>query len=207
MLGIVGIGWWDVTVEGFANHAGTTPMDKRQDALLATARFVEMVNRVVTSEPGRQVGTVGRIQALPGAPNVIPGKVVCSLELRDLDPLKIERLYQRVREEAQQIATASHTTFTFTETHRSVPALTDPRLQALIENCAIDRKLSTTRLPSGAGHDAQYVAQICPAGMIFVPSVGGISHSPKEFTKPQDIVNGANVLLDTIQRLDGADWT
>jgi N-carbamoyl-L-amino-acid hydrolase len=207
VLGIVGIGWWDVTVEGFANHAGTTPMDKRQDALLATARFIEMVNRVVTSEPGRQVGTVGRIQALPGAPNVIPGNVVCSLELRDLDPLKIERLYQRVREEAQRIATASKTTFSFTETHRSVPALTDPRLQALIENAALDRGLTSTRLPSGAGHDAQYVAQIAPAGMIFVPSVGGISHSPKEFTKPQDVVNGANVLLDTIQRLDAADWT
>ncbi|HKW01514.1 MAG TPA: Zn-dependent hydrolase [Vicinamibacterales bacterium] len=207
VLGIVGIGWWDVTVEGFANHAGTTPMDKRQDALLAAARFIEMVNRVVTSEPGRQVGTVGRIQALPGAPNVIPGNVVCSLELRDLDPLKIERLYQRVREEAQRIATASKTTISFAETHRSVPALTDPRVQALIENAALDRGLTSTRLPSGAGHDAQYVAQIAPAGMIFVPSVGGISHSPKEFTKPQDIVNGANVLLDTIQRLDAADWT
>jgi N-carbamoyl-L-amino-acid hydrolase len=207
VLGIVGIGWWDVTVDGFANHAGTTPMDKRQDALLATARFIDMVNRVVTSEAGRQVGTVGRIQALPGAPNVIPGKVTCSLELRDLDPLKIERLYQRVHEEAQRIATASRTTFTFAETHRSVPALTDPRLQALIENVALDRGLTATRLPSGAGHDAQYVAQIAPAGMIFVPSVGGISHSPKEFTKPQDVVNGANVLLDTILRLDTADWT
>ena len=207
VLGIVGIGWWDVTVEGFANHAGTTPMDKRQDALLAAARFIEMVNRVVTSEAGRQVGTVGRIQALPGAPNVIPGQVVCSLELRDLDPLKIERLYQRVLEQAQQIGAASHTTFSFVETHRSVPALTDPRLQALIEVSALDRRLTTMKLPSGAGHDAQYVAQIAPAGMIFVPSVGGVSHSPKEFTKPQDVVNGANVLLDTIQRLDTADWT
>jgi N-carbamoyl-L-amino-acid hydrolase len=139
-------------------------MDKRQDALLATARFIEMVNRVVTSEAGRQVGTVGRIQALPGAPNVIPGKVTCSLELRDLDPLKIERLYQRVHEEAQRIATASRTTFTFAETHRSVPALTDPRLQALIENVALDRGLTATRLPSGAGHDAQHVAQIARRG-------------------------------------------
>jgi N-carbamoyl-L-amino-acid hydrolase len=207
VLGIVGIGWWDVTVEGFANHAGTTPMDKRQDALLATARFIEMVNRVVTSEAGRQVGTVGRIQALPGAPNVIPGKVLCSLELRDLDPLKIERLYQRVHEEAQQIGAASRTTFSFAETHRSVPALTDPRIQGLIEVSALDRKLTVTKLPSGAGHDAQYVAQIAPAGMIFVPSIGGISHSPKEFTRPQDVINGANVLLDTIQRLDTADWT
>jgi N-carbamoyl-L-amino-acid hydrolase len=207
VLGIVGIGWWDVTVDGFANHAGTTPMDHRQDALLAAARFVEMVNRVVTSMPGRQVGTVGRIQALPGAPNVIPGRVQCSLELRDLEPATIERLYQRVREEAGAIGKMNGTTFTFTETHRSVPALTDPRVQALIDGAARGRGLSTTTLPSGAGHDAQYVAQICPVGMIFVPSVGGISHSPKEFTRPQDVVNGANVLLDTIVRLDGADWT
>src|SRR5690242_13636291 len=88
--GIVSINWWDVTIEGFANHAGTTAMNNRQDALLAAAKFIEAVNRVVTSVPGRQVGTVGRIQALPGAPNVIPGKVVCSLELRDLDAAKIK---------------------------------------------------------------------------------------------------------------------
>jgi N-carbamoyl-L-amino-acid hydrolase len=207
VLGIVGIGWWDVTIDGFGNHAGTTPMDKRQDALLAAARFIEMVNRVVTSEPGRQVGTVGRIQALPGAPNVIPGQVVCSLELRDLDAGKIERLYQRVRAEALRIGADSHTTFTFAETHRSIPALTDPRLQSFIDGAAKARGFTTTSLPSGAGHDAQYVAQFCPAGMIFVPSIGGISHSPKEFSRPQDIVNGANVLLDTIQKLDAAAWT
>src|SRR5437660_10604341 len=98
--GIVGINWWDVTIEGFANHAGTTPMNQRQDALLAAAKFIEAVNRVVNSIPGRQVATVGRIQALPGAPNVIPGKVVCSLELRDLDASKIEMLYQKIRGEA-----------------------------------------------------------------------------------------------------------
>ena len=102
--GIVGINWWDVTIEGFANHAGTTPMNNRQDALLAAAKFVQAVNRVVTSVPGRQVGTVGRIQALPGAPNVIPGKVVLSLELRDLDAAKIQMLYRKIRAEADQIA-------------------------------------------------------------------------------------------------------
>src|SRR2546425_11063637 len=95
--GIVGINWWDVTIEGFANHAGTTPMNQRQDALLAAAKFIEAVNRIVTSIPGRQVGTVGRIQALPGAPNVIPGKVILSLELRDLDAAKIQMLYQKIR--------------------------------------------------------------------------------------------------------------
>jgi N-carbamoyl-L-amino-acid hydrolase len=200
--GIVGIGWWDVTVEGFGNHAGTTTMDNRRDALLAAARYVEMVNRVVKSEPGRQVGTVGRIQAFPGAPNVIPGKVLASLEIRDLDQAKIVRLYEKVKAEAQQIGAATGTTFTFAETYLSTPAFMDRKVQGVIESAAKGLGLSTKYLPSGAGHDAQYMAQIAPSGMIFVPSVDGISHSPKEYTKPGDVVNGANVLLQTILRLD-----
>jgi len=111
--GIVGINWWDVTIEGFANHAGTTPMNQRQDALLAAAKFIEAVNRVVNSIPGRQVGTVGRIQALPGAPNVIPGKVILSLELRDLDAANIQMMYEEIRTEADQIAQASKVKFDF----------------------------------------------------------------------------------------------
>src|SRR6185503_18345167 len=95
--GIVGINWWEVTIEGFANHAGTTPMNQRHDALLAAARYVDAVNRVVTREPGRQVGTVGRIQAMPGAYNVIPGKVVTTLELRDLDAAKVQTLFGQIK--------------------------------------------------------------------------------------------------------------
>src|SRR5262249_6869267 len=91
--GIVGIKQWEVTVGGFANHAGTTPMDQRHDALLAASNFAVAVNRIVRSVPGRQVGTVGRMQAFPGAPNVIPGQVVCSIELRDLDASKVDILY------------------------------------------------------------------------------------------------------------------
>ena len=201
--GIVGIGWWDVTIDGFGNHAGTTPMDKRRDALLAASKYVQVVNRVVTSEPGRQVGTVGRIQALPGAPNVIPGQVQTSLEIRDLDPAKIARLAGKVMDEATKIGAGNGTTFTFKETYLSTPAIMDPGVQKTIEASAKALNLTTKYLPSGAGHDAQYMAQIMPTGMIFCPSVGGISHSPKEFTKPQDVVNGANVLLQTILALDG----
>ena len=200
--GIVGIGWWDVTIDGFGNHAGTTPMDKRRDALLAASKYVQMVNRVVTSEPGRQVGTVGRIQALPGAPNVIPGQVQTSLEIRDLDQAKIVRLAKNVMDEATKIGAENGTTFTFKETYLSTPAIMDSGVQKTIEAAAKGLGLTAKYLPSGAGHDAQYMAQIMPAGMIFCPSVGGISHSPKEFTKPQDVVNGANVLLQTILALD-----
>ena len=202
--GIVGINWWDVTVQGFANHAGTTPMDRRRDALLAAARFIEAVNRVVTSVPGRQVGTVGRIQALPGAPNVIPGTVVLSLELRDLDAAKIAMLYERIRAEARRIGDASGTTFDFKEINVNEPAPTDRRLRGMIADAARELGLTTKLMPSGAGHDAQDMARIGPAGMIFVPSVGGISHSPRELSRAEDITNGANVLLGTVLEFDAA---
>lgn len=200
--GIVGINWWDVTIEGFANHAGTTPMNQRHDALLAAAKFVEAVNRIVTSIPGRQVGTVGRIQAFPGAPNVIPGKVVLSLELRDLDAAKISQLYTMILAEAQQIAGASGTRFDFKEINANIPAPTDERIRRLIAEAAAGLGFSTKTLPSGAGHDAQDMARLCPVGMIFIPSIAGISHSPREFSRPEDVANGVNVLLHTLLKLD-----
>ncbi|MEK6301351.1 MAG: Zn-dependent hydrolase [Acidobacteriota bacterium] len=200
--GIVGIMHWEVTIEGFANHAGTTPMNQRRDALLAGAKFIEAVNRVVTGMPGRQVGNVGRIQAMPGAYNVIPGKVVLTLELRDLDSAKVEAMFGKIRVEATRIAESTGTTFDFKQTSASYPALTDLRMRKLIDETAKGLGLTTKSLPSGAGHDAQEIARLGPVGMIFVPSVGGISHSPREFSRPEDIANGANVLLQTLIRLD-----
>src|SRR5258708_1086088 len=193
--GIVGINWWDVTIEGFANHAGTTPMNNRQDALLAAAKFIEAVNRIVTSIPGRQVGTVGRIQALPGAPDVIPGKVILSLELRDLDEGTINLMYRQIYLEARRIARESKVTFEFKEINVNIPAPTDSRIWPLIEESAKELGLTTRLMPSGAGHDAQDMARLAPAGMIFIPSIGGITHSPKEFSRPKDIENGAHVVL------------
>lgn len=201
--GIVGINWWDVTIEGFANHAGTTPMDRRQDALLAAAHLIIAVNKVVTDVPGRQVGTVGRIRAEPGAPNVIPGKVVMSLELRDLSAEKIESLFQNIVKEAKAIEEKSGTKISFSPIEATaVPAPTDPSIKKIIAESAEELGLSYLLMPSGAGHDAQNMAKIAPTGMIFVPSVGGVSHSPKEYTPPKDIANGANVLLHTILKID-----
>jgi N-carbamoyl-L-amino-acid hydrolase len=201
--GIVGIRWWDVTIEGVPNHAGTTPMNRRRDAMLSAAEFVLAVNRVATSIPGRQVATVGRIRAEPGAPNVIPGKVVLSLEIRDLAADKMVAVYDAVRAEADKIAQARQTPFTFTQLKvSSEPAPTDQRLQRIIAKAADSLKLTNKVMPSGAGHDAQEIAHIAPTGMIFVPSVGGVSHSPKEFTSQQDMANGANVLLQTLLAID-----
>ncbi len=202
--GIVGILDSEVSVVGLANHAGTTPMDQRHDALLSAARFVDKFNQMVTSVPGHQVGTVGWIKAEPGAYNVIPGKVSLGVELRDLDASKINALFDRTRKVADEIGRLNGTTFHFSPKELSAPALTDKAVQGLIEATAKRLNLSTKLMPSGAGHDAQEMANLGPIGMIFVPSVGGISHSPKEFSNSADIENGANVLLGTLLSLDVA---
>lgn len=201
--GIVGIDEWEITVEGFANHAGTTPMDKRQDALLAASKLVIAVNEVINSYEGRQVGTVGKVAASPGAYNVIPGKVMLGLEIRDLSSDKILKLFQDVEKRAAEIAQSTRTKISFRNLNvPAKPALMTNAIQDKITESAKMLGYSFKRMQSGAGHDAQEMAQIAPAGMIFVPSVGGISHSPKEFTKAVDMANGANVLLHTVLALD-----
>ncbi len=200
--GIVGVNRWEVTIDGFSNHAGTTPMDRRKDALLVAARFIDAVNRIVRDTPGLQVGTVGRIRVLPNAPNVIPGKVILSLDLRDLESKRIESLYQEIANAGKQIAATVGATITFKQTSVQVPALTDARVRQSIFDAAVELGLTTKVLRSGAGHDAQAIARIAPMGMIFIPSVEGISHTPEEYSRPTDIVNGANVALRTLLKLD-----
>jgi N-carbamoyl-L-amino-acid hydrolase len=200
--GIVGISWWDVTVEGMANHAGTTPMDRRRDAMVSAAELTLAINRVANELEGRQVATVGRIRALPGAPNVVPGRVEMSLEIRDLDAAKIERVFDLIEAESGRIAGARSTPVPFDAAPALPPAPTDERMRRIIATAADELGLSYQRMPSGAGHDAQDLALIAPTGMIFVPSVDGISHSPQEFTTAQDIANGASVLLRTVLAVD-----
>lgn len=201
--GIVGIVHWEVTVEGFANHAGTTPMAMRQDALLAASKFIIAVNEVINSVKGNQVGTIGKIAAMPGAYNVIPGKVVLGLEIRDLSSAKIEMLFQAIEKRAAAIALSSKTTISFVrQANASKPALTDKMLQQKINASAKALGFSTKFMQSGAGHDAQEIAMIAPVAMIFIPSVGGISHSPKEFSTATAMAKGAKVLLQTILKLD-----
>ncbi len=200
--GIVGIRSWDVTITGFANHAGTTPMDERHNALLAAADLILAVDRIVRAEPGRQVGTVGRLLVKPNAQNVIPGEVVHTIELRDLSMDKLARLWDAIRAEGDRIMARREVTWTHVERPINVAALSDPAVRDLIAESARTLGLSNQVMPSGAGHDAQDLAKLGPMGMIFVPSIGGISHSPKELTRPEDVTNGANVLLQSVLRLD-----
>jgi len=200
--GIVSIDEYDVEIRGFANHAGTTPMPERRNALLAAAKLVEAVQEIVTREPGRQVGTVGRFVVYPNAPNVVPGLVKHSIELRDLSAEKIARLGDEIRKKAQEIAGKTRTEITIKKLENDPAAMATPQIQSCIEEAAASLGLKTMRLPSGAGHDAQIMAKLGPMGMIFVPSVGGISHSPRELTRWPDCANGANVLLQTILSMD-----
>jgi beta-ureidopropionase / N-carbamoyl-L-amino-acid hydrolase len=200
--GIVAIDKYDAIVTGFANHAGTTPMADRHDALLAAAQLAVAVHDVVTSEPGRQVGTVGHLEIAPNAPNVIPGSAKMSIELRDLSPEKLRRLGDAVRARARDIAASTRTTIELKPASLAPPASASSDVQDAIGRATEARRWSTMRLPSGAGHDAQMMAQIAPMGMIFVPSVGGVSHSPKELTHWDDCARGANVLLGTVLEMD-----
>ena len=200
--GIVSIDEYEVEFQGFANHAGTTPMPERRNALLAGAKLVEAVEDVVTREPGRQVGTVGRLEVFPNAHNVVPGLVKLSIELRDLSAEKIARLGEEVAQRAREIARQTGTEVEIKKVDHDPPAMADPEIQAKIEQAAAGLGLETMRLASGAGHDAQWMARLAPMGMIFIPSIGGISHSPKELTSWQDCAQGANVLLQTVLLLD-----
>ena len=200
--GIVGIMRWTVIVDGSTNHAGTTPMDRRSDAMVGAARFIDLVHTTARRMPGRQVATVGRIEAEPGAPNVIPGRVTMTLEIRDLSMAGIERVFNEISGNSVRITEETGTRFSFQRFYTSRAAPTALWIREIIETSAQGLGLSTHRMPSGAGHDAQSIALFAPVGMIFVPSVAGVSHAPDEHTIPQDIVNGANVLLQTLLELD-----
>ena len=201
--GIVGIQWWDVEVLGVANHGGTTPMPERKDSLVAASKLVIAVHDVALNMEGSQVATVGIINAEPGAPNVIPGRVTMSLEIRDLSMDKINVVFGEIEKRAMTIAKADEVRINFTAlANASIAAPTDMRLRKIIEDTATKLGLSSQRMASGAGHDAQDMAKIAPTGMIFVPSKGGISHAPAEFTSAKDMANGASVLVNAILKID-----
>jgi beta-ureidopropionase / N-carbamoyl-L-amino-acid hydrolase len=200
--GIVGLKRWTCVATGFANHAGTTPMNHRRDALAAASRDVLAVREIVRAETGQQVGTVGYMKAQPGAINVIPGRAEFPVELRDLDTAKIDHIWEAIQARFKQIDKEENV-----ETHcelleENAPARSEAAIQNAIRDAAKALGLATMDLPSAAVQDSQQIAKIAPIGMIFVPSRDGISHSPKEFSSWQDIANGAEVLYRVVLLLD-----
>jgi N-carbamoyl-L-amino-acid hydrolase len=196
--GIVSIDRYDVEIKGFANHAGTTPMPQRRDALLAASYLTVAVNEIVRREPGAQVGTVGQLSVSPNAPNVVPGLVRLTVELRDLSQSKIAGLGRQITARAREIGAETHTGIEVRPAAHHDAALATPEVQKSIEAACAKLGLKSRRLPSGAGHDAQMMATLGPMGMIFIPSVGGISHSPEELSRWDDCTRGVDVLLETV---------
>ena len=195
--GIVGQRRFNISVKGSANHAGTTPMQMRCDALVAAAQVVLAVNQIGNS-PGQQVATVGKMEVLPNAANVVPGWVEMSLDIRDLSSLHIDRLLEQLHSHLEEIAIATKTQISLHPCLHNEPALAEPSMQKEIAKSCEKLNLSYTYLPSRASHDAQEMAQITDMGMIFVPSAMGVSHDASEYTSPQQCTQGANVLLQTM---------
>jgi len=200
--GIVGQQRYTLTVKGQENHAGTTPMGMRQDALTAAARIVLAVEHLAQSAPGDPVATVGALQVFPNAPNIIPGLVTMTVDIRDLHQQTIDHLVTDLKTQLEQISTATQTQITIEPLLNVQPTLASPNIQQHITTVCQELGLTHLSLPSRASHDAQELGRCTDMGMIFVPSQGGISHSGEEYTPAQDCVQGAMVLLHTLLKLD-----
>ncbi|HSL93071.1 MAG TPA: M20 family metallo-hydrolase [Bacillota bacterium] len=200
--GIVGIARLIVTIKGQANHAGTTPMNRRRDALHTAAQVVLATRELgLKHMPG--VATVGVLKPLPGAVNVIPGEVELSIEIRHIADDLIESMVTQAEAMVADICAADGLQSSVRRIKSSHPSPTDEAFRALLTTAADKLGYTHLALPSGAGHDAQSLARIMPIGMLFVPSIGGISHSPFEDSHPEDIAAVANVLLETISNVLG----
>jgi N-carbamoyl-L-amino-acid hydrolase len=198
VTGVQGISWQELRLAGQSNHAGTTPIALRRDAGLVAAQIAVEVRRLVDAAGGAQVGTVGRITLHPGLVNVVAGSAELTVDLRNTDDDVLTRAEAELLEFAGEAALAEGVELTTRSLARFEPVSFDPVVVDLVEAIATEQGHTTKRMPSGAGHDAQMLARVCPAGMIFVPSVKGISHNPAEHTDPADLAAGADVLLHTV---------
>ncbi|WP_008316707.1 Zn-dependent hydrolase [Leptolyngbya sp. PCC 6406] len=202
--GVVGIRRWALSLTGEANHAGTTPMDLRHDALVAAAEITLAVRRIALQQPGNPVATVGYLNVLPNAVNIVPGRVDLSVDMRDLSCNCLHTMEQRLKQEAQGIAATHGVAITFKPLLCVEPTPAAPGIQGAIATVCDELGLSHCSLPSRAGHDALEIGRITDMGMIFVPSQAGISHSQAEYTSPEQCTQGATVLLHTFLKLDTA---
>jgi N-carbamoyl-L-amino-acid hydrolase len=196
-----GISWQEVTIRGVSNHAGTTPMQLRHDAGYCAARIGVFVRELVTRLGGLQVGTVGSVRLTPNLINVIPNQAVVSVDLRNTNDALLAEAEQAFAAFLETLAQEEGVTIETRGLVRTQPVIFDSKVLHVIEAVAAELGLPIRRMTSGAGHDAQMMARICPAAMIFVPSVGGISHNPREFTQARHLQLGADALLHTMLRL------
>jgi len=202
--GVQGISWQEVSIEGQANHGGTTPMSMRHDAGYAAAAVSHFVRQLATEFGPPQVGTVGSMQFRPDLVNVVAARAKLTVDLRNTDDAVLHDTEAHLAAFLNELGDAEGVRITTRQLARFEPVEFDERMVSLVEATAKRQGHTTKRMPSGAGHDAQMLARVCPSGMVFVPSVKGISHNPGEYTKPDDLVAGANVLLEVVRELADA---
>ena len=195
VTGVQGISWQEVTVEGQSNHAGTTPMNMRHDPAYVASNIAVFLRELANRFGGHQVCTVGKIDLHPNLINVVPQRAVLTLDIRNTDENKLKAAEAEVKAHLDRLATEECVTITTRPLARFEPVEFDEHVVELVSEIAKNQGNSVMRLPSGAGHDAQMLARVCPTAMIFVPSAKGISHNPAEYTSPGELEAGANVLL------------
>jgi N-carbamoyl-L-amino-acid hydrolase len=196
-----GISWQRITIEGEANHAGTIPMSMRRDAGHAAARAVTFLRDRARNANTPTVATVGCMSFEPNAINVIPSRATFTVDLRDPDEQRLQAEEAALAAYLKELAVAEEVTISVERLARFEPVTFDSKIVELVEDAARKRGLASKRTTSGAGHDAQMIARIAPSAMIFVPSISGISHNPREHTPDADLVAGANILLDVTAQL------
>lgn len=199
--GITGLSWTEVSITGRAAHAGTMPMHLRRDAAYAAGEIALFVRRLAQSMGGHQKGTVGRIELYPNLVNVVAERAVLTVDMRNTDENALQAAEQQLAGSLDRLAAQEQVAITTRSLARFEPVSFPSEMVSLIETTARELGLPCRRLPSGAGHDAQMMARLCPATMIFVPSVGGLSHNVREYTAPEHLHAGASVLLHAVLRL------
>lgn len=204
--GVQGISWTELTIVGQSCHAGTTPMRLRRDPGVVASRVNVFVRELAEKYGGAQVATCGVITHTPNLVNVVPSEVMMTVDLRNTSEAILQRAEAEFRRFVQEVAAAEGVDVEFRTLARFEPVDFDPRVVDLVEATAGTREFSTHRMPSGAGHDAQMFARICPTAMIFTPSVNGLSHNVEEYTAPADLEAGANVLLDVMVALTNTEF-
>ena len=203
---VQGISWTELVLTGQSNHAGTTPMTLRRDPMVVAAEVAVAARNIAVEFGGSQVATVGSLTLHPNLVNVVPAHATMTVDLRNTDEKALQRAEDELRKRTLELAQSEGIDVNSRTLARFEPVEFDDRIVDQIEQLATQRGLSTKRMPSGAGHDAQMMARICPTGMIFVPSVDGISHNPAEHTDEQDLIAGAQLLADAMLALTEVNW-
>jgi N-carbamoyl-L-amino-acid hydrolase len=198
VTGVQGISWQEVTITGQSNHAGTTPMSMRRDPSYVAAKIAVFLRDLADSYAGHQVCTVAKVDLFPNLINVIPAEAIITLDVRNTEEEILQRAENEIADFIASLAREENVVITSRQLARFEPVVFHPQVIGLVERAAAALAPSVTRMPSGAGHDAQMFARVCPSAMIFVPSVEGISHNPAEFTSPQDLILGTNILLQVL---------